>query len=306
MNPQKTAFIFPAFVSEYLGNEVEIIRSLSDDFDAFLNITTSKYFSEFSNFSLADKRFTENELYNQVSSYIFGCSVASLLKKKGMIPDMVAGNSMGLYTALQCSESINFEDGLLLVLKAYEFIQHECENRSMGMGAIVGLELNDITEILFQMDGQVSLANTNGPYSLLISGEKSSVGKVLDFAKTEGALFTSPVLVDSPYHTDFLKEAAVRYGRFIDQNITLKDPLFSIVSSVDQHELKTAGQIRDELIKNIYHPINWYASMTNMIAAGVNCFVECGAGNSLSKIARFIDGDFKVYPINKIDKLRSW
>ncbi|MCD4730624.1 MAG: hypothetical protein K8R74_08495, partial [Bacteroidales bacterium] len=102
MNPPKTAFIFPAFVSEYIGNEVEIVRSLSNDFDAFLNITTSKYFSEFSNFSLADKQFTENELYNQVSSYIFGCSVASLLMKKGMMPDMIAGNSMGLYTALQC------------------------------------------------------------------------------------------------------------------------------------------------------------------------------------------------------------
>lgn len=303
MNLQKTAFIFPAFISEYLGNEVEIVRSLSEDFDTFLNITSSDFLPEIRNYSLVDNQITSNELYNQVYSYIFSCTIATYLKKKGMIPDFVAGNSMGLYAALQCCDSVSFEDGLLLVMKAYEFIQQETEDSTLGMGAIVGLDFNDIKEMLYQTEGRVFLANTNGTYSFLISGEKSGIEEVLDRSKTEGALFTSSLQVDSPYHTIFLKESAARLGCFIDSNISLLNPVFPIVSSVDQIVLKTIEQVRDELVKNIYHPINWHDSMTNMITSGVNCFVECGAGNSLSKIARFIEGDFKVYPINRINKL---
>ena len=303
MNLQKTAFIFPAFVSEYFGNEVEIARNLSEEFDALLNITASNFLPEFSNFSLADKQIIENELFNQVISYIFGCSISSFLKKKDIIPEMIAGNSMGLYAALQCCESVNFEEGLLLVLKAYELIRNEIGKSSMGMGAIVGLDFKDIEEILQLTDGKVTIANTNGAFSFLISGEKSGIEKALNRAKNEGALFTSLVPVDSPYHSGFLRESAIQFDHFIDDNISLKDPIFRIVSSVDQKLIKTVVDIQDELVKNIYYPINWYASMTNMIAEGMSCFVECGAGNSLYKIARFIDGDFKVYPINRISKL---
>lgn len=303
MNSLKTSFIFPAFVSEYIGNEVEIARNLSGDLDAFLEITSSRYFSEFRSFSLTDRLFIDNELYSQISSYIFGCSLSNYLKNKGIIPDMLAGNSMGLYAALYCSGAVNFEDGLLLVQKAHEFIQKETKEQEMGMGAIVGLKLNDIQKIVHQCNERAFIANTNGIYSFLISGEKSSIEKALSLAKTEGALFTSSVLVDNPYHTDFIKTAATQLGSFIDQNISINDPQIAIISSVDQSELTTAVQIRDELVKNIYHPINWYASMEKMIDKSINRFIECGAGNTLSKLARFIDGDFKVYPINKIDKL---
>lgn len=303
MDPQLTSFIFPAFVSEYLGNEIEIARNLSGDFDVFLNITKSNYFPEFRNFSLDDKQFLENELFSQVSSYIFGCAIASGLKKKGLVPAMVAGNSMGLYAALYATGVVSFDDGLLLLIKASEFIKKETEGRNMGMAAIVGLELNDVKAIVNKTDSKISIANKNGKYSFLISGEKNSIELALGLAKKEGALFTSTVLVNSPYHSDFLKKAAFNFGNYIDQNITLKDLTYSIVSSVDQQELKSAAQIRDELVKNIYKPINWYASMVKMINAGTNCFVECGAGNSLTKLARFIDGDFKIYPINKINKL---
>lgn len=303
MDPQLTSFIFPAFVSEYLGNEIEIARNLSGDFDVFLNITKSNYFPEFRNFSLDDKQFLENELFSQVSSYIFGCAIASGLKKKGLVPAMVAGNSMGLYAALYATGVVSFDDGLLLLIKASEFIKKETEGRNMGMAAIVGLELNDVKAIVNKTDSKISIANKNGKYSFLISGEKNSIELALGLAKKEGALFTSTVLVNSPYHSDFLKKAAFNFGNYIDQNITLKDLTYSIVSSVDQQELISAAQIRDELVKNIYKPINWYASMVKMINAGTNCFVECGAGNSLTKLARFIDGDFKIYPINKINKL---
>lgn len=303
MNPQLTSFIFPAFVSEYLGNEIEIARNLSEDFDEFLNITKSKYFPEFRNFSLIDKQFLENELFSQVSSYIFGCAIASGLKNKGLVPAMVAGNSMGLYAALYATGVVSFDDGLRLLTKASEFIRTETEGQNMGMAAIVGLELNDVENIINKTDSKISIANKNGKYSFLISGEKNSIDLALGLAKKEGALFTSTVLVDSPYHSIFLKKAALNFGNFIDQDISLKDSMYPIISSVDQQELRTSIEIREELVKNIYKPINWYDSMVNMISNGTNCFVECGAGNSLTKLARFIDSDFKVYPINKINKL---
>lgn len=282
---------------------MELVRNMSPDFDAFLEITSSRYFSEFKSFSLADKKFIENELFSQISSYIFGCSLSSFLKNKGITPNSVAGNSMGLYAALFCSGAISFEDGLRLVQKAYELIQKETKGQKMGMGAIVGLDLKDVTKIVDQSNNKAFIANTNGIYSFLISGEKSSVENALSLAKKEGALFISSVLVDSPYHTYFIKSAATEFGKFIDQDIALNDPQMGIISSVDQRTLITTSEIRNELVKNIYHPINWYASMIEMISTGTNCFVECGAGNTLSKLARFINGDFKVYPINKINKL---
>lgn len=303
MNPQSTSFIFPAFVSEYLGNEIDIVRNLTEDFDTFKHIITSKFYSDFSCFSLADRRFTENELYSQVGSYLFGCAIASGLMKKGLTPNFAAGNSMGLYAALYCGGVVNFEDGLLMLKKAYELIRQETKGRKMGMRAIVGLDLNDVKAIISQTKSKAFIANKNGTYSFLISGEKESIEFALELAKKEGALFTSLVSVESPYHTDFIKDAAIQFGQFIDKNITLKDPSVCIISSVNQQELKTASQLRDELVRNIYHPINWYNSMVHMIEAGAECFFECGAGNSLTKLARFISKDVKVYPINKIDEV---
>ncbi|MEZ5195759.1 MAG: ACP S-malonyltransferase [Bacteroidales bacterium] len=303
MNSTKTAFVFPAFVSEYLGNEIDIIRNLSGDFDAFLSITTACGLPEFKDFSLANETYIQNELYSQISSYLFGCSMAKALIDKAIIPELLAGNSMGLYAALYCSGAVSFEDGLKLIRKAYELIQLEIKGEEMGMGAIVGLELKDMEKIVEQLNNGAFIANKNGEYSYLISGRKERIEEALALAKNEGTLFTSKVLVRSPYHTEFIKNAALQLGSFIDQQISINEPQVKIISSVDQLELMTPNQIREELIDNIYHPINWYASMVHMIENGTDRFIECGAGNTLTKLARFIKGDFKVYPINKINKL---
>ncbi len=115
----KTAFIFPAFVSEFIGTESEILHAFSENFQQKLSETTRITGDDYMEFSLDDPRFTGDELRSQIISYLFGCSLSDELISRGVKPDAVSGYSMGLYAALYSSSVYHFEDGIRLIEKAF-------------------------------------------------------------------------------------------------------------------------------------------------------------------------------------------
>ncbi|OQX73423.1 MAG: hypothetical protein B6D61_12560 [Bacteroidetes bacterium 4484_249] len=300
----KTSFIFPAFISEYFGNEPDILNSLSDDFCNFKNITASVVNPDFRSFSTEDKSFTNDELNSQIISYIFSCSLCNILKnKKKIIPDYVAGNSMGLYAALFCSGSVSFEDGLHLIINAYKFIREKVAVMDAGMGSIIGLDIDDVRKIVEHYNNKIEIVNANNKHSFLISGEMAGIKKVLELARDEGALFTSELNVKSPYHTHYLNEVSEKFYNFIKKNISIGPSVITIVSAVDQSFLSSKDELSNEIVRNISTPINWQATMQKMLDSDVSRFFECGAGNTLYKIGKFIKGSFTIYPINQIERV---
>lgn len=294
-------FIFPAFVSEYSGNEPDEIRKYSDGFDKLLEQVCLHSGVNLRELVLHVRNIPDHELNAQLISYVFSCAITDLLKENNVVPEFLAGYSMGLYAALYSSNSISFIQGIDLIKKAYELINASIPEVETGMGSIVGLTKEDVLNLLAKKEG-VFLANTNGEHAFLISGLKPVVQTVLREAKLEGALHASLMNVNSPYHTPFLNNASLMFRDFILHHITLNDSTVKIISSVDQRAFIRKEEIIDELVLNLNTRINWLKTMERLLELGANRFVECGAGNSLYKAGKFIKGDFRIYTINSLDK----
>ncbi len=296
-----TGFIFPAFVSEYKDDEHELLRQLSDDFDHLLKEASLKTDSSLTKFHIKENDFRDHELKAQYISYIFGCAVSDILKRNEVTPDYISGYSMGLYSALYSGGSITFAAGLDLIRRAFELIKGTLRTTEKGMGSIVGLERKDILKLLSNKPG-VTIANTNGIYSYMISGIRSEIEEVLELARLEGALHTSLMNVTCPYHTPLLDEASGNYRKFVEKEVAIKDSGYRIVSGIDQRIFSEKKEIIRELSANLNHQINWMKTMEKILNLKVNRFIECGAGTSLYKIGKFIEGDFRIITLSELRK----
>ncbi len=209
---------------------------------------------------------------------------------------------MGLYAALYCGQSVTFTEGLSLIKRAFELIKDATNQAETGMGSIVGLSKEDVLNLLADKKG-VTLANCNGEHSYMISGLKSEIMEVLQFAKNEGALHAALMNVTCPYHTDMIDDSAERLREYILQHIPVKNSRFMIVSGIDQRVFTERDELIHELTANLNSEINWLMTMQKMLELNVSRFVECGAGTNLYKIGKFIKGDFMVYPLGSLDRL---
>lgn len=299
----KTAFIFPAFISEFIGTEIEILNSLSGNFRKNLEKVSAITADDFTKFSLTDTAYTENELRSQLITYIFSCSLADVLISKGLQPDVMAGYSMGLYATIYTGGAIGFEEGINLINKAYSVSKTIIGNIESNMGSIIGLTVNEIEEIISNNKLEVEIANTNSIHSHLITGKKKEVHQLLIKARETGALNTSLLKVSTPYHSRLLKNTEEDLQEFIKNNINFKHSNYPIISLISQKVIKSADQLRKELVMNLFTKINWMDTFNHLQAMGVNQFIECGAGKSLYKTGRFMPGDFSIYPMNKLNKL---
>lgn len=296
-----TGYIFPAFVSEYKGDEPEVLRGFSDDFDKLLKHASGHLGIDLTSFDVHTNNFQDHELNTQYMSYIFGCTVSDILKQKKIFADYLAGYSMGIYAALYSGESVTFIGGLDLISKAFEIIKETLHHHKTGMGTIVGLEKKDVGNLIKNKAG-IAIANTNGTYSFMISGIMRDINEVLELARLEGALHTSLMNVSCPYHTAFLNEASGKFREYILEKITVKDSIFKLVSGIDQKIITNRNEIITELASNLNHEINWMNTMEKMIGLKVTRFIECGAGISLYKIGKFIEGDFRIMPVGEAVK----
>jgi len=299
----KTAFIFPAFVSEYIGTEIQVLDNFSSHFQQYLRNTSKITGDDFTTFSLENTAFIEDELHSQLISYIFSCSLSDVLIQRGLKPDILAGYSMGLYAALYTGGVIDFGSGIRLIKEAFHISKSVINGVDSGMGSIIGLTLNEIENIIKTNALKAEIANTNSVHSHLVTGETTAVKRLLDISRETGALNVSLLNVKTPYHSRLLADTQNQFQQFISDEIELKQSKYPVLSSINQQLLESPEKISSELTNNLFQRINWMHSFEQMLLHGVSRFIECGAGKSLQKISRFMPGDFTVYPMNKVGKL---
>lgn len=296
--------IFPAFGNEYIGNENKIISNYSDIADNLLNSASNLLNINFTNNPFSKEENSFNELSSQYLTYIFSCILSNILKNnKTKLSEHIAGYSMGIYAALYHAESISFEDGLLLIKNAYQFILKTLNNKKFSMGTIIGLEYNNVKEIINNNNlKDTNIININNKHSVVISGLEEQVKIAIDKSKEEGALSAKLLPISAPYHSDFLKHAAEDFKIYLDK-IKFENPIYKFTSSFNQKILNSNDDIKNELMSNIFTNHNWHNTMKKLISSGYNTFFECGPGKSLFKIGKFIDGDFKIHTIKNLDKI---
>jgi [acyl-carrier-protein] S-malonyltransferase len=300
---KKTAVIFPAFGCKYLGNERELLEEMSGDLNEFASRAISAVGLEAERlFSCRDGIF-EDELESQYAVYIYSCAVSNVIKRSGLHGDFTAGYSMGLYAALCHAESITFEQGLSLITMAYRGIRDVASSLPFGIGVISGLEQDEVKTLIDGKD-DVEIINVNNRHNLLIAGYEKNVKDILAGAREQGALNCKYLTFHSPYHSRFMDGAAEKFKEYCE-SLTIYDPVYPVISTVNRRIMTTWSDVAMDLVDNINRNINWLDTMSVMIDAGVDVFVECGPGRSLQRMAKFIDGDFEVFHLQNLRSLLS-
>lgn len=291
------AFVFPAFASEYSDHPGGKIQGFSTHFSGLLDLAASNFEPALKGFDFDNCNFLDDELFTQYITYIYSCAASNTLKVLGIIPDITAGYSMGIYAALFNSGSIDFIDGLKLIRFAYESIQKYTLTKNYSMATIIGLDEKDICKIIDDAGGNLEITNQNSPYAFVISGDEAQVKVALDSAREEGAIHIRQLNVGQPYHANFLQDAARDLGNELSK-MKVKPPAIPIISVIDTTILNTEARLRSELINNIFHHLNWYQTIQSMLDMGVETFVECGPSKGLVKNARFVDGNFRFLALD--------
>jgi [acyl-carrier-protein] S-malonyltransferase len=294
------SIIFPAFVNEYKGTEDRINREIGNAFPRLLLSASQFLNTDLTGFDFRRNNFLEDEIKSQYISYTFSCSVAGFLKSRDVKPCCISGYSMGLYAAMYYCGSVDFFQGLRMVRQAWETICRVTTGGSFGMGMVIGLNETDLLALIKGME-EVEINNQNNPYTFILSGSRQAIEGVLTAARDEGAMRATLLPVSKPYHSRFLDSAIPDFAGAI-QDLSFGDPEYPYVSALDQHIITTGKDLRKEAIMNLSSRMNWLKTMNALLSIGTDTIFECGAGDGLTRNARFIEGDFQSFAVDKLEK----
>lgn len=295
----KTAIIFPAFISEFTEKELPFLEKSEINISNYIHIASEIIGISIPDFKYENNDFRNSEFLSQVIAFIFSCSISDALAKRDIKPHLVAGYSMGVYAALYSSKSISFTDGLKIIKTAFDITNELRASGLYGMGSIIGLSENDVKSLIDNNQQKLEIININNEHSLVIAGEKKEIKKLLIAAKNEGAISVSELTVNTPYHSELMLRYSDSFARFID-TLPIESPICPVISTYDQREIMEVSDVKNELVHNLTKKINWYKTMQTILEKGIDTFIECGAGKDLKKISRFIEGDYKLRLVHKI------
>jgi [acyl-carrier-protein] S-malonyltransferase len=286
------AYIFPGQGAQFpgMGKELyeqhEAIRQLFEQANTLLG------------FRLSDIMFngTEEDLKQTkvTQPAIFLHSVAVAKTAADFKPDMVAGHSLGEFSALVAAGAMSFEDGLMLVSQRAQAMQRACEINPSTMAAVLGLDDDKVEEICAQITDEIVVAaNYNCPGQLVISGSFKGVELAGEALKAAGAKRVLPLQVGGAFHSPLMEPARAELAAAIEKTHIVK-PVCPVYQNVDAKPYTDPAQIKANLIAQLTAPVRWTQSVQNMIADGATEFVECGPGKVLQGLVKKINKDAAV------------
>ncbi len=294
----KTAFIFPGQGSQYVGMGKDFFENDADAHavfqhaDAILGFALSRLCFDGPEEELRQTRNTQPA--------IFLHSIVALRKMGGKRADMVAGHSLGEYTALVAAGALSFEDGLKLVRLRGELMQQAGEEQLGTMAAVVGLLPEAVEELCTEASsaGIVQPANFNAPGQIVISGSVAGVRKGMELAKARGAKLVKELVVSGAFHSPLMASARDGLKRKLDET-PLQDASVPVYTNVTAEPVTNAEDIRTMLYRQLTSPVRWEESIIHMVRDGADSFVEIGPGKVLQGLVKRIVSHVSVFGIDK-------
>jgi len=291
----KIGFVFPGQGAQYVGmgrnlyENFEIARELFDITGNILGQDLSKVCFEGPESELIK---TEN---TQPAILTVSIAAANVLMAKGIKPDILAGFSLGEYSALVAAKAFRFEDVLALVRKRAQLIQQAVPLGEGGMAVIVGLDSKQVEECCSQASqlGAVQPSNYNAPCQITISGKIEALELACEFAKKAGAKQVVKLPVSAPFHSSLLTGSGEELLQYL-YGITLKAPRMPVISNVNARPYFSVSDIPLLLSKQVSHPVRWEECIRYMIDCGTKVFIEVGPGKVLSRLIKKIDTSVKT------------
>ncbi|HEM6592447.1 ACP S-malonyltransferase [Streptococcus suis] len=241
--------------------------------------------------------------YTQPAILTTSLAIYRLLAEKGIKPDMVAGLSLGEYSALVASGALAFEDAIALIAKRGEYMETAAPAGTGKMVAVLNTDVNLIEEICSSVtSGIVSPANYNTPAQIVIGGEVAAVDEAVELLKESGVKRMIPLNVSGPFHTALLRPASEQLAQALEQ-VEFADFQVELVGNTEAKVMKKED-IKSLLTRQVMEPVRFYESIATMQEAGVTNFIEIGPGKVLSGFVKKIDKTAHVVAIEDIEGLQ--
>ncbi len=208
-------------------------------------------------------------------------------------PDMVAGHSLGEFSALVANKTLTFEDGLRLVAKRANAMQKACEKEPSTMAAILGLDDKIVEEVCASIDEIVVPANYNSPGQLVISGSIKGIEIACEKMKAAGAKRALPLKVGGAFHSPLMEPARIELAEAINST-TFSQPICPVYQNVNAKPVTIPDEIKQNLIAQLTSPVRWTQIAENMIADGGSSFTEVGPGTVLQGLIKKVKADVET------------
>ncbi len=290
------AYIFPGQGAQYPGMGKDLYensadaRALFEKANELLGFNITGIMFEGSAEDLKQTKVTQPA--------IFLHSVLLARTLNDFSPDMVAGHSLGEFSALVANGSLNFEDGLVLVSKRALAMQKACELDPSTMAAIVGLDDKTVEEVCDSIDEIVIPANYNCPGQLVISGSVAGIDKACKMLTEKGARRALKLPVSGAFHSPFMEPAREELAAAIEST-SFKRPICAVYQNVNAQPVTDPVEIKKNLIAQLTAPVLWTQIVENMIAGGATSFTEIGPGKVLQGLVKKVERQMETTGIDR-------
>lgn len=302
------AFLFPGQGSQSVGmgqtfyESYEEIKKMYEKADQILGYKLSDLM-----LNGPEDRLTKTE-NTQPALFLLSAAIFNLIEKEGIIPNAVAGHSLGEYSALYASKSLSFDDAIHLVHMRGKLMEEAVPSGQGTMAAVLGADetlIEEVTKKVTDAGDVVNVANFNSPGQIVISGTKEGVLKATELLKNNGAKRVIPLNVSGPFHSELMRPASTTFSQELNQ-VTINDAKIPVYANVTAKPVQNREDIQNLLIEQLFSPVQFTQSIEQMITDGIDTFVEVGNGKVLSGLVKKINRKVTIYSVNDVESYQQF